>query len=113
VASVRLDKAAGLAFGLELAEDGRVQSRVRRLAAGAGPVTFGGHGLDHLFGRHRFGGFAEHLGRRIELAQGSLAFAWLVASVFGLRPRLAWSLVPSIVSTVAGGTSTTVRLPSP
>ena len=82
LAALGLLETGVFALGGDLAEDGRVERPVGRLAAGARPEFLLGHRVDHLLGGHRRLRVRQHLRRGVEGA--SLLLRWF------LRGRLAY-----------------------
>ena len=68
MAAIGFGESGLVPFG-QLAENGRVQRRVGRLATGRRPVTLGFHRFDHLFRIHRLRRFFENLDRGVDAAQ--------------------------------------------
>ncbi len=59
--SIGLHKPRVVPLALDVAEQGRIERRVRRLAARAGPIALLSHAFDHLLGGQGLFGFGEYL----------------------------------------------------
>ena len=78
-------------FGLDLAQDRRVEGGVRGLPLRAGPIPSRGHRFDHLAGVERRPGFGEHLCSGSEGAHPGLALRGGGLALRGLGGALrAW-----------------------
>ena len=85
LATFGFDKARGLAFEVDLAQDRAVQSRGRGFAVGTRPQPLGGHRFDHLLRVHPLARFRLEMVKAFDSAKPMILGALLDAVATALR----------------------------